>query len=123
MSDETTTNSKPKQKVSNHKRVGYGRRRLDNADMLEQIVRLELEALFKKVRGNKKKGREPQHLTPEEAKTLEAITKAQGYLDKLKVQRDLATAEAEAAAEEFTPEELRRTMNELKKQAAAAQEE
>lgn len=112
MSDE----AQPKKVVSQHKRNGFGKRRLDNSEMFERILRVELEALYRKIQGNKKKGKPGVPLTPEEARKLESLTRAQANLDELKSVQALADAEAESEADSFSPEELRRAMNELKKQ-------
>lgn len=108
-------------KNSKHKRVGYGRRRLDNSEMLERIVRDELEAIYKKVRGSKDKPGQP--LTVEEAKKIEALSRAQQNLDERRAKLQNAELEAEVDADDLTPEQIREAMNELRKKQQQIQED
>lgn len=106
----TTLSDKLKPKTAQ----GKGRRRLENNDMLERIVREELESIYKAMRGNKRQGIPGRPLTAEEAKKIEALSRAQQNLDERKVRLQTAVLEAEAEVDDLTPEQLRQAMQDLK---------
>lgn len=90
-----------------------GRKKLTNVQKLERIVDMEIDNLYKrKVEHDKGKG---SALTNDEVSRLERLIKAQAGMDERKKVLDTFEAEAEADAEQMTPEQIRSMYNELRK--------
>jgi geranylgeranyl pyrophosphate synthase len=108
--EETTT---PKRKY-----VGNGRKRLSNIDMMERMVRKEMESLYKKA--NKKAG---PGLTADDVKKLESLVRAQKVLDERAAALKQVDQEVEDALDELTPEQIREAMKDLRSKAQKPDQE
>ena len=117
-----STQNKPKQR-----HVGFGRRKLSAEEKLERMLDKNLENLYRKTAGNKKKKIAPTNLSPEDAKVLEACARTLQILNEIKLNttavEEKAQSEAELEAEALTPELIRETVNRLKQEQQELEKE
>jgi len=101
--------------MSSKKAGGFGRRRLEDDDIFDRMVSEELRALYKKTKGDKRKGIAGQPLTEQETRKLESLIRSRQRIDAAKEKNRLSDQLAAHEAAEMTPEQIRTAMRNLAK--------